>query len=200
MFIDIDDVLGRTRTKGDVATVLIAGTAGYLVDAGLNSVGFLEPGIVGIVSASGMLGLKQGVEALAENRRARAIMDEGNPPQVRAGEEDRRVDEMIDECLSDLSYNSMIDKEAIISQLRRAADIDEQRHLIEVIRRSINILRHLSGDHRLEKDSASSLPEVGKQLLKDLQLWSDYIIELSTLEDTVSVAVDSIRDRNRDDA
>jgi hypothetical protein len=59
----VKDLLEKVSTRGDLATVLIAGTAGYLLDAGLNLIGFLEPGIVGVLSASGALGVKKAIEA-----------------------------------------------------------------------------------------------------------------------------------------
>jgi hypothetical protein len=60
---DLKAILERASGPGDLATVLLAGTAGFFVDAGLNVVGFLEPGLVGITAASGALGVKKAVEA-----------------------------------------------------------------------------------------------------------------------------------------
>lgn len=65
---DILGLLKQASGPGDIATILIAGTAGYVVDAGLNAVGFLEPGIVGVTAASAALGIKKTIDA----NRARA--------------------------------------------------------------------------------------------------------------------------------
>ena len=68
-----------------MATVLIAGTAGFVVDAGLNAVGFLEPGAVGIAAASGALGVKKGIDArLAQKRELKARQGNRNDEIERA--------------------------------------------------------------------------------------------------------------------
>jgi hypothetical protein len=56
---ELKELFGKVSTPGDLATVLIAGTAGLLVDGALNAVGFLEPGEVGLSAAAGALGLKK---------------------------------------------------------------------------------------------------------------------------------------------
>lgn len=71
MFESLGQLFERASTPGDLATVLVFGTAGFLVDAGLNAVGFLEPGVVGITSASGALGVKKSIEAALTARRER---------------------------------------------------------------------------------------------------------------------------------
>lgn len=73
MFEDFKDIMSKASSKGDVAVVLIAGTTGFLIDAGLNAIGFLQPGAVGITFASGALGLKRGIESITEKRRAKKI-------------------------------------------------------------------------------------------------------------------------------
>lgn len=65
------ELLEKVSEPSDLATILICGTAGFLVDAGLNAVGFLEPGYVGITAASGALGLKKGAEAAWTARQTR---------------------------------------------------------------------------------------------------------------------------------
>ncbi len=56
-----------------MATVLIAGTTGFTLDAALNAVGFFSPGVVGLTAASGCLGLKKaGESAMLARREARA--------------------------------------------------------------------------------------------------------------------------------
>jgi hypothetical protein len=59
----IDRILERASSPSDTATILIAGTAGFMLDAGLNVIGFLSPGHVGIAAASAALGVKKAIEA-----------------------------------------------------------------------------------------------------------------------------------------
>jgi hypothetical protein len=68
---DLQRFIDQVSNPADLATVLIAGTAGFLVDAWLNFIGFLEPGYVGIIAASIALGLKKAVEASLKTRRLR---------------------------------------------------------------------------------------------------------------------------------
>jgi hypothetical protein len=70
MIQSVQDLFSQSTSKGDTATILIAGTAGLVVDAGLNLIGFLEPGVVGLGAASGALGLKKSWEANRAQRRA----------------------------------------------------------------------------------------------------------------------------------
>ena len=67
---DIKDILGDLTSPGDTATVLLAGTVGFVLDAGLNVAGFLEPGYVGFTFASSALGLKRAWEANWGRKRA----------------------------------------------------------------------------------------------------------------------------------
>lgn len=67
---DFKDILGDLTSPGDTATVLLAGTLGFVLDAGLNIVGFLEPGYVGFTFASSALGLKRAWEANWGHKRA----------------------------------------------------------------------------------------------------------------------------------
>jgi ferredoxin-fold anticodon binding domain-containing protein len=71
MFDSLAKLFEKASTPGDIATVLVFGTAGFLVDAGLNAVGFLEPGVVGVTAASGALGVKKSIEATLALRRER---------------------------------------------------------------------------------------------------------------------------------
>ncbi len=59
----MQEFFDKATTRGDIAVLLIFGTLGYTIDAGLNLVGFLEPGIVGSASAAGALGVKKAIEA-----------------------------------------------------------------------------------------------------------------------------------------
>lgn len=78
MFENLSDLLSKASTKGDVAVVLVAGTAGLLLDAGLNIIGFLSPGTVGVTFATGSLGLKKTVEAAFAKKIARKQENEQN--------------------------------------------------------------------------------------------------------------------------
>lgn len=83
MIDDLRGVLESISDPADLAVVLICGTAGFLVDAGLNAVGFLEPGYVGMTAATGALGLKKGIEigfskirqGKRERRRAASLIE-----------------------------------------------------------------------------------------------------------------------------
>lgn len=44
MIQDLRDLLAQVSTPGDTATVLLAGSAGFMVDAGLNVIGFCPQG------------------------------------------------------------------------------------------------------------------------------------------------------------
>lgn len=68
---DYTDLLTNVTGPGDAATVLIAGVAGLTVDAGLNLIGFMSPGTVGISAASGALGVKKSIEAGRAMRKTR---------------------------------------------------------------------------------------------------------------------------------
>lgn len=88
MFEDFKDILSKTSSKSDVAVVLIAGTTGFLIDAGLNFIGFLQPGAVGVTFASGALGIKKGIEAFTEKKKikkleAKKLEEEKNELQTR---------------------------------------------------------------------------------------------------------------------
>jgi hypothetical protein len=59
---DWKDIADRISTRGDVATVLICGTAGFVVDAVLLPMG-MPPGTVATLAAAGGLGVKNAVQA-----------------------------------------------------------------------------------------------------------------------------------------
>ena len=61
------DLFDKVVGPGDLGTILLASTAGYMLDAGFNIVGFLEPGILGLTFASSALGLKKMIEAMLQN-------------------------------------------------------------------------------------------------------------------------------------
>jgi hypothetical protein len=82
----IKEVFDKAETKSDVATVLIFGTAGFVLDAGLNIVGFLEPGLVGVAAASGALGIKKTWESAFAKRRARKEEEEQRKKEITRAE------------------------------------------------------------------------------------------------------------------
>jgi hypothetical protein len=88
MFEGIKDLLNKVETKSDLATVLIFGTSGFLLDAGLNVVGFLEPGLVGVAAASGALGIKKAAESALAKR------SEQKEKEKRLDEETKRATEL----------------------------------------------------------------------------------------------------------
>ncbi len=67
---DLGDLKGAPRTAGDWATLLIAGTVGYTLDAGLDVVAFFAPGVCGSTCALGSRGLKKAIEAATESSRS----------------------------------------------------------------------------------------------------------------------------------
>jgi hypothetical protein len=69
MFDGLKTVLGKAETKGDVAVVLGAGTAGFVVDALATVHGVFSPGTVSALSAAGALSAKKGWEAAREAKR-----------------------------------------------------------------------------------------------------------------------------------
>lgn len=89
MIDELKKILEQVSDPADAATVLIAGTAGYLVDAGLNVVGFLEPGYVGITAAAGALGVKKAVDASLARRRERKAREQNR------GDEKKRAKELL---------------------------------------------------------------------------------------------------------
>jgi hypothetical protein len=85
------ELLDRASTSGDIATILLAATAGFVADAGLNFVGFLSPGTVGIASATAALGAKKAWQGARESRKERHVTVSHEPihPIHRAEELDR---------------------------------------------------------------------------------------------------------------
>lgn len=83
MLSDLRDLLKQTSEPSDIATILLAGTAGFVIDAGLNLVGFLEPGIVGLTFATTALGAKQAYAAASKNRKVRQAADRKRDEQIR---------------------------------------------------------------------------------------------------------------------
>jgi hypothetical protein len=82
---DLSKLLKQVTSPADMAVVLLAGTAGFVVDAGLNVVGFLSPGVVGVTAATGALGVKRTFDAYRQRRRdLRAIAGTSDGARDRA--------------------------------------------------------------------------------------------------------------------
>lgn len=101
-------------TPGDAATALIAGTAGFLIDAGLDPIGFLTATETGFICASGALGLKKALQAgwtkLAERKaqnqrpgeeraRAKRVLE-----KLSSEESDKRCQAIARRLKSDLEF------------------------------------------------------------------------------------------------
>src|ERR1700726_158618 len=69
---DFRELLRESEGAGDTATILVAGTIGFVVDAALSVHGAFSPGTVGTLSAGGALGLKKGLQGKITTRRSRA--------------------------------------------------------------------------------------------------------------------------------
>ena len=71
MISEIGEILSKAETKLDSATILVFGTTGYILDAQINVFSQIEPGVCGILFASGFLGLKKGFENRVERYKVR---------------------------------------------------------------------------------------------------------------------------------
>jgi hypothetical protein len=65
---ELGKLIGDVSSPGDLATVLLAGTVGFVIDAGLSVFGFLSPGQTGILAASSALGIKKAWQASRAQR------------------------------------------------------------------------------------------------------------------------------------
>lgn len=95
----IKEVWDKAKTKGDVATVLIFGAAGFVVDAATTLHGVISPGYFAGSAAAAALGAKNGIEAWADSskrkktersladtaktRAERAVAELGSNPALR---------------------------------------------------------------------------------------------------------------------
>ena len=99
----LTDLLEHVASPADLATVLLSGTFGYILEVGLDLVVFLEPSVMGIMAATAALGLKKAHEALNNRRRlVRAVrkLQKRSPEERRlALEQDLQlyIDEILDE-------------------------------------------------------------------------------------------------------
>jgi hypothetical protein len=64
------EILSKVSTKGDVATVLLAGTVGFIGDVALSLTGVISPGTCAALAAAAGVGAKQGIQAGIEGRRS----------------------------------------------------------------------------------------------------------------------------------
>jgi hypothetical protein len=72
-----NELLSRISTKGDLATVLLCGTAGFVGDVALSLTGLFSPGVVAGLAASAGLGVKSGVDGFLEHRQNRNDSSQG---------------------------------------------------------------------------------------------------------------------------
>jgi hypothetical protein len=80
---DWKQILSKVSTKGDLATVLLAGTAGFVGDVALSLAGVISPGTCAVLAASAALGAKNGVQAGLDGRRARRTAIASREEQLR---------------------------------------------------------------------------------------------------------------------
>lgn len=60
---ELRSIIEKASSPSDIATVLLAGTVGFVVDAGFNPVGFLNPGQTGLALIGLSMGVKKSLEA-----------------------------------------------------------------------------------------------------------------------------------------
>lgn len=105
----------KPETKGDWAVVLLAGSDGYALDAGLNIIGFLEPGVCGTLFATTALGLKKGYEATTD-------------PRHQASTEEAARKEEIERTLETIDFLDARGYAGVSSDLRNVLKLAEIRH------------------------------------------------------------------------
>lgn len=62
-FISAQELWKRVATRGDLATVLIAGPVGFVGDIALSLTGFVSPGTCAVLTASTALGVKNALQS-----------------------------------------------------------------------------------------------------------------------------------------
>ncbi len=65
----LKDVILQARTRGDIATILLSGTLGFVTDAGLDILNFADPLEAGGVFSAVTISLKMAWEELTEKSR-----------------------------------------------------------------------------------------------------------------------------------
>jgi hypothetical protein len=81
---ELADLIEKTSSPADLAVVLLAGTAGLVIDAGLNVIGFLSPATTAFAFAGAALGLKKSAEAARAHRQARRAQPRDPASRARA--------------------------------------------------------------------------------------------------------------------
>lgn len=71
---NFDETLKQVKTRSDLAIFLAAGTTGFLLDAGLNIMAFLESGAAGAACATGALSIKIAIEELIKNNQGKKTL------------------------------------------------------------------------------------------------------------------------------
>lgn len=144
MIDSLSELFNRASSPGDLATLLLAGTAGFLVDAGLNAVGFLSPGAVGITSASAALGVKKSWEASNSRRRTA-----------------RRLRQALSRAERLYAYLKQNGEDLLALEIQREVDlcreqISSENHLENTID---SVLERLRGKGRLAERKPAPVPE-----------------------------------------
>ncbi len=92
-------ILERVTGPGDLAAALSAGVAGFLLDAGLDFIGFLPAEETGVVFALAALGLKKLVEVSSVARRNRKAREQQQSRAARLAallESDQRCPDLVE--------------------------------------------------------------------------------------------------------
>lgn len=107
---DFGKILSNVATKGDVATVLLCGTAGFAVDLLAFPFG-VPPGTVATLSAAGGLGVKNAIQAAIEARQAGRDAErdqrERMDAKLLADQSDRKVRDRADRFSNFLDENGV---------------------------------------------------------------------------------------------
>jgi len=72
----LKDVISQAKTRGDIAVVLLAGTFGFVADAGLDFLNFIDPAQTGGVFSTSALGIKMAWEELTRTSRDKSDVNE----------------------------------------------------------------------------------------------------------------------------
>ncbi len=67
----LKDIISQAKTRGDVAVMLLAGTFGFVMDAGADILNFIDPAQTGGVFSTGALGIKMAWEELTKRSRGK---------------------------------------------------------------------------------------------------------------------------------
>lgn len=120
---EFKELLGQSKSRGDTATILIAGVAGLTVDAGLNAIGFMSPGAVGAASASGALGIKKSWEARKDAKETAREAARISAEVQQAGERARKLHRFFEER----DYRAGVDFMSAQMALHKDGIIDDEQ-------------------------------------------------------------------------